>query len=433
MNTLVRLFVAAAITIGFLALPTPAVAWWKRDCRSFSHFTGQTSMVADINPGAADAVDILFGFSQRNEFLGTYQGKLFFQADDGQSGAELWRVEAGVASQVQDLVPGPGGSAPHSFVEFQGKLYFAATTPATGEELFSFDGTTLAVAAEAEPGPAGGAIRALTAYDGALYFTRRGQVWRFSGGTVQPVPAINNAPGWIDNDSSVPAPFVAFGGRLWYVRVTPLPERYELWAFDGTSAVKVKALNPISTPPDDLGDFSFRLGVYRGALYFGVVVPGSFPFSKDELWRVDAQGSPTKVADLPGNANSFSQPSDFTVYKGKLYFLGSNFYRWDGSSVQGLSPGIGVVGKMTPFTKADRLFLSGITGGWEGAEPYLYDGNGVALLQNIMPDTPEPHPPYPGTFPTSGMEAADGFYFFAADQEHGRELWRIAGEATWTY
>jgi hypothetical protein len=293
------------------------------------------------------------------------------------------------------------------------------------------------VAAEAEPGPTGGAITALIEYDGALYFTRytatdARRFWRFSGGTVQPVPAINNAPGLIDNSRTRPAPFVVFGGRLWYVRVTPLPERYQLWAFDGTSTVKVKALSPVGQFIE-LEDHSFHLGVYRGALYFGVVVPGSFPFSKDELWRVDAQGSATKVADLPGNASSFSQPSDFAVYKGKLYFLGSNFYRWDGSTVQGLSPGIGVVGKMTPFTKADRLFLSGITGGWEGEEPYLYDGNGVALVQNIMPDTPEPYPPYPGSFPTSGMEAADGFYFFAADQAHGRELWRIAGEATWTF
>jgi ELWxxDGT repeat protein len=434
MKTTVRACASAVFFTFILTIVAgPAAAWWIRDCDYTSSFSGQTSRVADVNPGAPDAVDILFGFSEHNEFLGSFQGKVYFQADDGQSGAELWKVDGSAAVQVQDLAPGAAGSSPHSFVEFQNKLYFAATTPGTGEELFSYDGTTISVAAQAAPGAAGGEIRALTEYNGALYFTRRtdadGQrVWRFSGGMVQLVAALNSASGSVDDGVLTKAPFVVFGGKLWHVRVTPLPERYELWSFDGTSATKVKALSAGLSDFDDITEREFQLGVYQGALYFGVVAPGSPPFVKDELWRVGAQGSPTKIADLPGNAYSYSQPSDFAVYHGKLYFGGAHFYRYDGSTVQQLSPGIFGVGQMTPFAKADRLFLAGFAADWTSDEPYLYDGNGVTLVQNIMPDTADP---YPGSFPTSGVEA-DAFYFFAADQDHGRELWQIKGEATWT-
>jgi ELWxxDGT repeat protein len=415
-----------------MTLVSPAAAWWIRDCRYFSHFTGQTSMVGDINPGAADAVNILFGFSQRNEYMGTFQGKLYFQADDGQSGAELWRVEAGVASQVQDLAAGSAGSAPHSFVEFQNKLFFAATTPGTGEELFSYDGTSINVAAETAPGAAGAEITALTEYKGSLYFTRStpsdGQkVWRLAGNTPQPVAAINSAPGSVDDEVLQKNPLVAFGGKLYYVRRTPLPEIYELWSFDGTSSQKVKAL----TSGDDITSRNFHLGVYKGALYFGVVAPVAQFVDQDQLWRTTAQGPPTKVADLPGDAFSYSQPVDFAVYKDKLYFSNAaRFYRTDGSALELLSPGTYSPEQMTGFAKADRLFLTGTSFDWVDREPFIYDGNGVALVQNIMPDSATP---YPGSFPTSGMEAADAFYFYAADEEHGRELWQIKGEATWTF
>lgn len=58
--------------------------------------------------------------------LGDYA---YFAADDGIRGMELWRVHhSGSPNElVHDLVPGPGSSHPHNFVNINGRLFFQAT------------------------------------------------------------------------------------------------------------------------------------------------------------------------------------------------------------------------------------------------------------------------------------------------------------------
>jgi ELWxxDGT repeat protein len=143
---------------------------------------------------------------------------LYFQANDGKSGAELWRVTGGAPSQVQDLAKGPDGSAPHAFAVFKNALYFAASTKPIGEELFRYDGSSISLAAEMTAGPDGGEIAALTDYAGALYFTRYSssagrQVWRFNGSTAELVPAIDGISGWVDHGDLIEQPFVVFKHR----------------------------------------------------------------------------------------------------------------------------------------------------------------------------------------------------------------------------
>src|SRR5262249_25126874 len=190
------------LAVALVAAPTPLRAWWIKNCSYKTFWQSKTELVADINPGAASAVDILLGHSNRDAFLAAYNGALYFQADDGTSGAELWKVAGGAPSQVADLAPGPQGSAPHSFEVFGGKLYFAASTPATAQELYAYDGTAIALAAEMEAGANGGEIAGRTEYNGALYFARYSaanghQVWRFDGDSASPVAAINALPGHV--------------------------------------------------------------------------------------------------------------------------------------------------------------------------------------------------------------------------------------------
>src|SRR6187402_2582062 len=147
-------------------------------CRYVNKWTSQTSLVADIRPGAEDAANAIFGFSSPGELMAEFQGDLLLAADDGTSGSELWHLVAGMPALAADIAPGAASSAPHAFERFQNQLHFAATTPATG-------------AAETVAGSAGAELRGLTAWKGALYFTRSSAqgtaVWRFDGTTAQPV------------------------------------------------------------------------------------------------------------------------------------------------------------------------------------------------------------------------------------------------------
>jgi ELWxxDGT repeat protein len=68
-------------------------------------------------------------------------GTLFFAADDGTSGSQLWTYAGGTATMITDINPAGGGIDPGQFASLNGELYFAATTPAYGTELWKSDGT----------------------------------------------------------------------------------------------------------------------------------------------------------------------------------------------------------------------------------------------------------------------------------------------------
>jgi ELWxxDGT repeat protein len=89
-----------------------------------------TKLVEDINPGAADSDP---------DQLTAFKGRLLFRADDGVHGNEPWGsdgTEAGT-TMLRDLEPGEDGSGPGGFTTSGKFLYFAASNPSAGEELWA--------------------------------------------------------------------------------------------------------------------------------------------------------------------------------------------------------------------------------------------------------------------------------------------------------
>ena len=76
--------------------------------------------------------------------LAAVDGTLFFRADDGVNGGELWRSDgtAGGTYMVTDLYDG-GDASPHSLTAMNGVLYFAADDGVHGRELWKSDGKHL--------------------------------------------------------------------------------------------------------------------------------------------------------------------------------------------------------------------------------------------------------------------------------------------------
>ena len=101
---------------------------WKTD----GTFLG-TSRVKDINPGT-------IGDSPRSSYpsnFGVFQNKLYFQADEDQSGDELWESDgtSDGTQLVADIRSGSSGSYPHHLRPTPSYLYFVARTDDPGEQL----------------------------------------------------------------------------------------------------------------------------------------------------------------------------------------------------------------------------------------------------------------------------------------------------------
>lgn len=90
-----------------------------------------TSMVTDINPltGAFSTVTFFFSF-------GDLDPAIYFAADDGSSGVELWRSDLTADGTVRlaDINPGPAGSYPAFFTARDGAVIFQAFEPLSGFE-----------------------------------------------------------------------------------------------------------------------------------------------------------------------------------------------------------------------------------------------------------------------------------------------------------
>jgi ELWxxDGT repeat protein len=89
-------------------------------------------MVTDINPTGGG----FFAFDLTN-----VNGTLFFDANDGIHGYELWMSDgtSNGTQLVQDIYPGPGDSLPLNLTNLKGTLFFTANDPVHGVELWEFN------------------------------------------------------------------------------------------------------------------------------------------------------------------------------------------------------------------------------------------------------------------------------------------------------
>ena len=155
--TIARLFTAIAVAAAVTALLGGALA-----PRGEAAATISAQLVKDINPTGGSYP----------QYLAVFNGNLFFQANGGTNGAELWKSDGTGAgtTMVKDINP-TGDSNPGSFAAFSGSLYFQANDGVYGTELWKSDGTGAGTAMVADINPsAGGDPFYLTVSKSNLYF-----------------------------------------------------------------------------------------------------------------------------------------------------------------------------------------------------------------------------------------------------------------------
>lgn len=91
-----------------------------------------TMLVTDVLPGAIGSKPSRFAVAL---------GRVYFSADDGTHGDELWSTDGSAQGTklIGDLVPGAAGASPSRVTSMNGKLFFGATGPNVGRELWALD------------------------------------------------------------------------------------------------------------------------------------------------------------------------------------------------------------------------------------------------------------------------------------------------------
>jgi ELWxxDGT repeat protein len=103
-----------------------------------------------------------------------FKGMLYFAANDGVNGEELWRSNGTAAgtSLVKDIRPGAFGSVPRELTVSAGSLYFTANDGTAGVELWKTDGTAAGtvIVKDIYAGFTGSNPKNLTDVNGTLFF-----------------------------------------------------------------------------------------------------------------------------------------------------------------------------------------------------------------------------------------------------------------------
>jgi len=219
---------------------------WQTDGTS-----GGTTLVKTINPSGPGNIINLF----------SYNGKIYFGADDGVNTSQLWVSDGTAAGTTLLKLINPTGIAyPSNFIAYNGKVYFSADDGVNGSQLWVTDGTT----------------------SGTLKITNI------------------NAPG---SNGLQPSTFTLFESKLFFCGIDT-SAYYQLWSTDGTNSGTVKVKTDYTPRNGVRGFYPSSMAVHNNKLYLAAY---------DSLTQIDQLW----VSD--GTTAGTSRITNFPLYPSRLY------------------------------------------------------------------------------------------------------------------
>ncbi|MBD2756044.1 ELWxxDGT repeat protein [Spirosoma validum] len=276
-------------------------------------------------------------------------------------------------TRVKDIRSGAASSTPEQLININGVLYFVANDGVHGKELWKSDGTEQGTTLVKDIGPdaVDGEVKYLTNVNGTAFFSARvatgfgvvGELWKSDGtaaGTVELLDGQTNKA-----ESKDPANLTSVGGTLYYSNTLALGGfgYTGLFTSNGTSSPGTRRIKyysseapaypKISQLTDVNGTLYF---IYAGGLYKSngteatttlvktitsstentkirnlINVNGTLFFAADEsstntyrLWKSDGTAAGTvKVNDGIGNPAEAADAANLTNVNGTLYYTNS--------------------------------------------------------------------------------------------------------------
>lgn len=394
------------------------------------------ALAMDINPGAP---------SSNPQNMAALGATVLFAADDGSHGVELWKSDGTLSGTalVKDINPGsttsggivtPNSSNPTDLVTMGGTVYFAANDGADGTQLWRSDGTAAGTTMVTSLNASGGGLNPsdLLAVNGELYFTADDgtdgmQIWKTDGTTAGVTMVTNLKP---TTGAANPANLTDVGGTIYFTSNAGASGS-QLYSTDGTSTGTQQVTSVVS---GGVGLSPTNLTDVNGTLFF----VGYDSTHGSELWKSDGTSGTVGVADInPGAAGS--NPSSLTNVGGTLYFAaddgthGVQLWKSDGTPdgtvmVKDINTtAAGASAYPASLVAADGLLYFRANDGVHGSQLWQTDGtaNGTVMVATI-------NPTLAGATPDN-LVVGNGYVFFTAnDGTHGYELWQSDGTSAGT-
>jgi ELWxxDGT repeat protein len=377
-----------------------------------------TVLVRDIRPGNTGSYP---------DSLTNFKGTLFFSADDGVHGRELWRSNGTGAGTmlVKDINPGSGSSMSVPFgqgvnlINVNGTLFFVANNGVSGFELWKSNGTAAGtvLVKDINPGSASSGARYLTNLNGTLFFTATNgvtglELWK-SNGTAAGTVLVKAS--FIGNPGTFPFNLTNLGGTLFFDADNGTTGT-ELWRSNGTAAgtVLVKDIFPGIS-----GSYPILLTNVNGTLFFAATGGSA---NGSQLWKSNGTAAGTVLVKNVVSADP--SPNYLTNVNGTLFLSenstasGKELWKSNGTAagtvlVKDIWPGTGYGNPKYLANVNGSLFFQA-NNGVGGGE--LWTSNGTAPGTVLISDI---NPGHSGSYPV-GLTNINGTLFFAAS---GKEPW----------
>jgi ELWxxDGT repeat protein len=396
---------------------------------------GGTQLVADINPGSGNS----YPASQGLGFVDV-NGTLFFSANDGTHGYELWKSNgsAGGTTLVADINPGTSSfpsSYPSYATNLNGTLFFSATDGTRGQELWKSNGTAAGTVLVKNVNPAAtpfDSVTQLTNLNGTLFFnandgTHGKELWESNGAAAGTRLVLDiNSTG--DSD---PKYLTNVNGTLFFKATDGSSHGAELWRSNGTASGTrlVADINPGSA-----GSYPKYLTNANGTLLFSA----DDGARGVQLWRSNGAASGTVLVRDINPETQDSNPANFAEMNGTIFFAATDGVHgkelWQSN---GTPPGTSLVADINPGSgDSSPQYLTNVNGtlffsandGSNGPQLWETNGTGGGTQMVLVPDDEGPI-----FFNPIDLTNINGrLFFLATDHTNGTQLWASDGTAAGT-
>ena len=371
------------------------------------------SLVADINAGRGSSSPSNFT-SFKGQGYEEEKSTVFFTANDGHRGIELWSYDPNIESlkpdRYADIFDGPSSSEPRNLVNAEEVLYFTADNGNSGRELW-----TLGVTIQGPTGRNNGQSSTTIQIEEQTkkvyqYISDSDVTWSLNGGDDSDLFTINKK-GWLKfkEKSNYKDPKDSDLDNTYGVRVRATDKQFGSTS-DQLVNVEVTALSGDSNQGDGTNGDSENNPQNENKILKSTLVKNIYSGQQssnpshltsledeflllaadngkkgNELWRSNGSKKTTSLLKDINKGFEGSNPSEFTTYKSLSFFSADN--------------------------------------GKKGQELWISNGKkkGTKLVSDVNPGAE-------GSFP-SDLVVVDQRLFFAADDgKHGRELWSYSIE-----